>query len=375
MIAVSSVGYATGYPQPGRHQVTKAKDYYMDGYGYDSSKDCSGPMCIPVGSIFTCSSYQNLPGPAKGTQVQICNMASIVTPHGSVIRFEEGRYTTATGFIRDNGEFIAGVPKNSKFVVDNSPLPTPIKEPSEDLPTPITEGEVCDANCGTGERSRLQELADSVIEAVTPVLERLPKSQTIVTNRQVADALRPLWDTRINNKCKQYIREDGSVGPWGREVLENFKTVCNECFFGPNNVDVSNVCPKFQFFDQETKERFWVWTVMSMTQKESSCNPRANVRGTRVGNHWERAVGLLQMEQSYHRRKYPKRGIECTTDHKNGETVFDIGFQFRCSASIIRDTRWKRGVPLVGGGLQYWQEMRESDQEIPQLIRKFPGCR
>lgn len=199
----------------------------------------------------------------------------------------------------------------------------------------------------------------------------------------------------VNDRCNKYIDKKGEYGPWGKIVLNAISKINQEelkkTFYSNSIPDMDYICPQFNNFDEELKNKFWVWTIASLSWQESSCISTRESEGINC-----RAVGLLQLEDAYHLRSW--RGPACRT-----RDMLQPANNLSCGIQILHDqllgAEGKR-MPASTGELfwksSYWQEMRfkkknedrmkrlkaraldpesKSKPEIKELIMRFPMCR
>lgn len=183
--------------------------------------------------------------------------------------------------------------------------------------------------------------------------------------------------SRYNARCKNFITDEGKLGPWGQLAMKAFDAVDQpfkkefgqSCFY--EAMDVSDVCPNFKNFDMAKKKLFWAYVLASIAQDESSCDP--NGRNHSAPNSI--ADGLFQLEYARHVRAGRDKKF-CKTDRAYETTKMD--FQLECTASILRDVHCKNNRRLTYHG-GYWQELRKypgkPDRNIVKLIKGFPSCR
>jgi hypothetical protein len=341
-----------------------------------------------VGAVVGCSSYDYKKGGAKGVTLQVCNMSLIKISDANMgSDVSRDKLKLVTGIIDKDGKFSTDLPQGEVFIAGGwlkgkryEPAPQQSQGTSE-----TTEAGVCFPG--------LPCYHDQICNATDPFSLKacIPKTKFLTHgvfdpsyNEENAEDEVVVFDTktigrafdqqRFANLCHSFIQPDGALGAWGKEISSTFKSVSNECFYGEQSIDVSDLCPNFKKFPKAQKDYFWAWTGASMSNAESSCRPNVRVKGTKVKRQQEYAVGLFQLEESMHRRKY--RGPECSV--QKGQSVYSISFQFRCMASIIKNTRWLQGKKLWGStdrSDQYWQTLKTENGKITKAISNFPGCR
>lgn len=174
-------------------------------------------------------------------------------------------------------------------------------------------------------------------------------------------------------KCKNFIKDDGSIGPWGQEWLKAMEDVDQKkgrsCF--SDEIDFGQRCKGFQAFTEEQKQHVWVWLWASIAQAESSCKPDAQTQGiwNERYNRYNIADGLVQLEHWTETRNGNGRDKGFCPDNWNSQ---EVSFQANCSSSIMADTQ-------CGGYLKdensYWQKIRLDGGEIWNLLKKHPLCK
>lgn len=382
--------------EEGFHVFGRAKDIYENAYGYNTKTACKpGQFCLEPNSVVTCSSYTYLQGGIPGTKIQFCNINTIDRGGRAQLNKDDvsaepedvssKKLRVATGFIEKSedsaffgkqGNYVPAVPADEVFLADAKRKVVKFEPQSPDVIAKCN-GKDCDSS---GKLTNLgKEVVESILPDLAPDVEVSAQPETLAPaelKKKMGTFMASQVPKVIAPACTSYFDKDGNFGVWGRTAIKSMKDVCPDCFFGPKAISVKSLCPRFNNLSEKEQEYFWVWVYTAMTQAESTCRPHVEVKGTKdkKTGHQEKAVGLLQLEKSWTRRK--NRGPECAT--AQGQTVFDISFQFRCAASIIRDTRWKQGKALYGNngkGDQYWHRLQTTNGIISRNIAKFPGCK
>jgi hypothetical protein len=384
----------------------KSNNPNQPSFGYSSQ--CGGAMCLPEGSRVFFSGYEDVPM-ASGKKLRVGIIQRYVLPDGTVRNVENQNYNLALQVVtsRDRSEVVTTIPRDENLFLNfrgqSVDWAIPLNEPNSNsapsartasrdtsaparpqatrprtatsVSAPVRPNLEATASCELcgpeSNKGPIQNLADRVVSLIGGAGINSDYKKKI--GEFISQRLRAPKELRLGSGCTNFIDTNGDINSWGISALTNMKSVCNDCFFGSEALGVQSLCPKFKNFSQHEKEYFWVWVYTSIAHAESTCIPRSEARGTkdpRTGVY-ERAVGLMQLEKSWARRR--SRGPECST--RQGETVFDIDFQFRCSASIMRDTRWRAGLPLYGRPMQYWHRLQTTNGKISNLIKTFPGCR
>jgi hypothetical protein len=132
-------------------------------------------------------------------------------------------------------------------------------------------------------------------------------------------------DARFGSGCHNFINRNGELGPWGRAALEEIRrwdqtpgfqgvftrTNLADMTQNPRQImgtvrtsqgartpasESGGLCPRFESFNPEQREQFWIWTLMSLASPESSCRPGA--AGTGIGNG-RTPMGLFQLDTDH----------------------------------------------------------------------------
>ena len=195
----------------------------------------------------------------------------------------------------------------------------------------------------------------------------------------------PVNNKDFNERCRSFIKSDGSYGPWGTTIATyiNKSEARKNIFFSPalpGMQSAPQTCPNWGNMDHEEKSEFWVWMFASIAQIESSCDPNSvNRRGVERNNP---PTGLLQLDVLSHKRKW--RGPNCKFPAGIAATQ-KVGNNLNCGLDIMQELlKGKKGEYKTGGRIfpersQYWEKLRSSHSPtggpIGRLIRKYPGCK
>lgn len=184
----------------------------------------------------------------------------------------------------------------------------------------------------------------------------------------------------FNSSCTNFIKRDGSYGPWGQEMVKAMRDVeaakGKSIFFGsgPSAIKFGQRCKNTRYFQSLSRgqqEHIWVWLWASIAQAESSCNPNVDARGIwnpRFGRY-NKADGLFQLEYHTSTRNANGRDRRFCPDRTNTKA---ITFQMQCAASIMADNQAGEYVKDSGS---YWQKLRLNGGQIFNLLRRHPLCR
>ncbi|WP_413586364.1 hypothetical protein [Bdellovibrio sp. HCB274] len=78
-------------------------------------------------------------------------------------------------------------------------------------------------------------------------------------------------DAFVSKSCDSFINENGEYGALGNKILAGIREN-PESFSSKVPTDMKSICPKYSSMDEEQRNKFWVWTMMSMASTESSCD-------------------------------------------------------------------------------------------------------
>lgn len=112
--------------------------------------------------------------------------------------------------------------------------------------------------------------------------------------------------------CTQVIKSDGSLGPWGKHLDQEFRKakyagLLTTTF--PDDQKLGVICPRLRTMPKEERIRTYIWLFSSLISKESSCG----TLGTNPKATTETALGLLQLNTTCINRCW--RGAECSPPH------------------------------------------------------------
>lgn len=235
--------------------------------------------------------------------------------------------------------------------------------------------------------SSLQQSALGIRDAANKANDEAGYQYDESLNREFTTSYGATGAATFAKGCDRFINESGQLGPWGRTALS---TIRNHPVFSNPDIDVTAICPKYNGFDRQQRDTFWVWVFMSMASKESSCNEGTVAKGVHA-----QAVGLFQLH-----------GNQCPGDMRNGHN------NTSCAVSMLADELNRRrrlvsrcssncdGEDLGTAEATYWAVLRADGapddpkrqpassirsearrKEIPagyesrQLMAKAPGCR
>ncbi len=164
--------------------------------------------------------------------------------------------------------------------------------------------------------------------------------------------------------CNNFVSNDG-LGNWGGHLQSAIGRVGASCFLN-GGIDFTNLCPRYNSFNNARKMQYIAFLFASIAHYESSCRQSAQAQGVN-----DTADGLLQLEYSQRQRRAAGRNpVHCATNR--GVNTQGIGFQMECGASIFKDGYCGTGrVP--GRSSWYWQKLN-GNRSITRMARRFPFC-
>jgi hypothetical protein len=175
--------------------------------------------------------------------------------------------------------------------------------------------------------------------------------------------------------CTNFIRSDGSFGPWGDTVHSAISNPNYRArFLNQNLPHITSACPNWRSLNDDQKMHFWVWTFAAIAWDEATC--RENARNPRGSDGV--AVGLLQMNELRSQRSW--RGPNCRVP-----SVSDATNNLRCGVDIMAELLLGqqgeyRGAGAIynpnGRNTSYWEKLRRANgSTIGERMRSHPLCR
>jgi len=175
--------------------------------------------------------------------------------------------------------------------------------------------------------------------------------------------------------CTNFIRNDGSYGPWGEVVRQAVSNPnINARFVNANIPHIREACSDWANMNAEQRTHFWVWTFAAIAWDEATC--RGNARNGNATNGV--AVGLLQLDERRADRNW--RGPNCRVPNVSAPNE-----NLRCGVDIMAELlRGQQGVYQGSGAIfransrntSYWQKLRTSGGgSVGARIRTYPLCR
>ncbi len=180
---------------------------------------------------------------------------------------------------------------------------------------------------------------------------------------------------KSKGNCNQFISDKGGYGIWGNEIVIYLDEQGEDSIFFDDELSgMKNgvkACPAWAKMDEDEKKHFWVWTMASIANIESSCTPTA--RGYVNPNGV--SVGLLQLDERVSFRKW--RGPNC-----GAKNITNVKENLRCGMDIMAELlRGKEGEYKSSGEIwgskssSYWNHLRKKDGgDISELITQNPFC-
>lgn len=195
----------------------------------------------------------------------------------------------------------------------------------------------------------------------------------------------PIGKNRFNQKCSSFIDSNGDYGPWGKMIvsyIKSNKNVNNRFLTNalPGMESSPQTCPMWGTLTDTEKEKFWVWTMASIAQVESSCDTNSVNTGSSVPYKNDRPRGLFQLNTLKSKRSW--RGPNCKFP-TGAVHVYKPENSIACSMDIMDELlKGKKGEYKSNGKIfptnSYWEKLRSSKTRggpIGKLIRLYPPCK
>lgn len=185
-------------------------------------------------------------------------------------------------------------------------------------------------------------------------------------------------------KCKLFMSSSGEYSSYGRIVKNYINEKLHPVFLSNNILGMSdhpNICPNWAKFDEETKVKFWVWTMASISAIESACNVAVNDKRDVTG---EFTFGLYQLERKTALR-FANRRFAPNCMRPTSELRKPIG-SIRCAMDMLVTQLIDQkenigefdGRIYPGPGMEittYFNEFHHAwGGYIGQLMREFKPC-
>lgn len=195
----------------------------------------------------------------------------------------------------------------------------------------------------------------------------------------------PVGNKGFNSRCRNFINSKGEYGPWGQMITSYLKSNPNvkERFFSnalPGMESSPQTCPMWGKLNNKQKEKFWVWTMASISQVESSCDNRAVNSDSNVPYRNDLPRGLFQLNTLRSKRSW--RGPNCKFP-TGAEHVYKPENSIACSLDIMDELLKGRSGEYKSNGKifptnSYWEKLRSRSSRggpIGKLIRLYPACK
>ena len=175
----------------------------------------------------------------------------------------------------------------------------------------------------------------------------------------------PIGKGRFNKRCQKFINEKGGYGSWGQMIIDYLgknKETKNR-FFSNAILGMESsprTCPMWGKLNDNQKAKFWVWTMASIAQVESSCDPRSVNNGPTIPDKTDPPRGLFQLNTKKSNRSW--RGPNCKFP-TGAEHVYDPKNNITCSMDIMSELlKGKSGEYKSNGRIfptnSYWEKLR-----------------
>lgn len=188
----------------------------------------------------------------------------------------------------------------------------------------------------------------------------------------------------FNTACVGFIKSDGTYGEWGTIIQDYIvaKGGASSRFFSnglPGMETDPRTCPRWGQLTEQEKMKFWVWTMASIAQVESSCNTRSVNLGS-VPNPSDRPRGLFQLNTLKANRSW--RGPNCKFP-SGAENVYNAKNSILCSLDIMDELLKGRAGEYKSNGKifptnSYWEKLRSNHSNnggpIGKLVRQYGPC-
>ena len=213
-----------------------------------------------------------------------------------------------------------------------------------------------------------------------------PPTGQCLDSRHDKDIGKIILTRAFNAKCRKFIKNDGSYGPWGADIenyiLQNHKI--KTAFFHQKILGMQSApktCPNWKILSEQEKLKFWVWTFAAIAQDESSCNPEVVNQGTKkhpIPDKSDPPTGLFQLNALYKERYWRSGKQERECKFPSGKTK-PVKEHIHCSLRIMYDLiklppGQKPYRPKIGGIFptnSYWENLRgTSNKKVQSKLRK-----
>jgi hypothetical protein len=133
-----------------------------------------------------------------------------------------------------------------------------------------------------------------------------PRSQDpSLKNENKQEVAQDKQGANVGASCDIFFKENGEPGSVGTALLAGVREN-KSSFAGKVPKDMKFLCPNYSTMDEEQRNLFWVWVMMSMSSTESGCDPNAVNENAVHGP----AIGLFQLGKDQCPNADLKNGIE-----------------------------------------------------------------
>jgi hypothetical protein len=174
----------------------------------------------------------------------------------------------------------------------------------------------------------------------------------------------------MHERCKTFIKPDGSLGEWGLALTSAIDHIGNDCFYS-NTKLFEHVCPNYKNLTASEHRQFIAFFFAAIGDSENTgatklgCDPNADLDGIAS---MAPEGGMFLIEKSAHVRW--SLGLDPTMCVKNTADFKSPGFQANCAAARFKQIHC--GSTTHGFNQSYWASLRRGDAQ--KVIEKFPGC-
>lgn len=178
----------------------------------------------------------------------------------------------------------------------------------------------------------------------------------------------PIYPNPINGmarSCMNFIRADGTLGPFGQAIVKNIQN--KENFYNPKaKGGLTSVCKNWNSLSKSEKEIFWVWAFASIANDESSCNASVVVPGM----PGRKAAGLLQIEHQPRNRNF--RQSACS--RLSAKETLNSEKNIACGVAMMNGFLGDTSKTFLFTKGSYWHHLRSNTQFIKKYLDQNPVC-
>lgn len=175
------------------------------------------------------------------------------------------------------------------------------------------------------------------------------------------------------NSCRGFINSNGELGEYGQEMADLMTSRRYSSQYLRDGA-LSDICPKFNKFDDDTRIKAWVWFWMVLANEESTCNvdkyhaTHARTRSGRVFRLNPRE-GWGMFAADLHPGDRNWRGAACQGNIRRFEV------QASCAVHTMSVMQLELGTGVLGrGDKRYWGPVRRYGRQIMPNMRGFKAC-